>query len=92
MAERRLGVTVIPGAGWRASDVRTVAREAEDAGFDAVFNTEVNSDTMATAQLATLAECLVSPSRRRSSRDSRRPAASARAAIRASSGTTITRT
>jgi alkanesulfonate monooxygenase SsuD/methylene tetrahydromethanopterin reductase-like flavin-dependent oxidoreductase (luciferase family) len=51
MVERRLAITVIPGAGWRAADVRTVARAAEDAGFDAVFNTEVNSDTMATAQL-----------------------------------------
>ena len=47
----RLAITVIPGAGWRAADVRTVAQAAEDAGFDAVFNTEVNSDTMATAQL-----------------------------------------
>ena len=49
MTEHRLAVTVIPGAGWRAADVRTVARAAEDAGFDAIFNTEVNSDTMATA-------------------------------------------
>ena len=47
----RLAITVIPGAGWRAGDVRTVAQAAEDAGFDAIFNTEVNSDTMATAQL-----------------------------------------
>jgi 5,10-methylenetetrahydromethanopterin reductase len=51
MVDRRLGITVVPGAGWRATDVRAVARAAEDAGFDAVFNTEVNSDTMATAQL-----------------------------------------
>lgn len=51
MVDRRLAITVIPGAGWRAADVRTVARVAEDAGFGAVFNTEVNSDTMATAQL-----------------------------------------
>ncbi len=28
-----------------------VARAAEGVGFDAIFNTEVNSDTMATAQL-----------------------------------------
>jgi alkanesulfonate monooxygenase SsuD/methylene tetrahydromethanopterin reductase-like flavin-dependent oxidoreductase (luciferase family) len=47
----RLAIAVTPGAGWRAADIRTVAQAAEDAGFDAVFNTEVNSDTMATAQL-----------------------------------------
>jgi alkanesulfonate monooxygenase SsuD/methylene tetrahydromethanopterin reductase-like flavin-dependent oxidoreductase (luciferase family) len=47
----RLAITVIPGAGWRAQDIRTVAREAEEAGFDAIFTTEVNNDAMATAQL-----------------------------------------
>ena len=46
----RLGVTVIPGAGWRASDIQ-IAREAEAAGFDAIFTTEVNNDALATAQL-----------------------------------------
>jgi alkanesulfonate monooxygenase SsuD/methylene tetrahydromethanopterin reductase-like flavin-dependent oxidoreductase (luciferase family) len=51
MATERLGLTVIPGAGWRAADVRTVAREAEQAGFEAMFSTEVNSDSMATAQV-----------------------------------------
>ena len=51
MSAQRLGVTVIPGAGWRASDVRNVAREAEAAGFDAIFTTEVNNDALATAQL-----------------------------------------
>lgn len=51
MEQRRLAVTVIPGAGWRAADVRTVAREAEASGFDALFTTEVNNDAMATAQL-----------------------------------------
>jgi alkanesulfonate monooxygenase SsuD/methylene tetrahydromethanopterin reductase-like flavin-dependent oxidoreductase (luciferase family) len=51
MAQQRLAVTVIPGAGWRAGDIRTVAQEAEDAGFDAIFNTEVNSDTMTTAHV-----------------------------------------
>ena len=51
MSTQRLGLTVIPGAGWRASDVRTVAREAEAAGFDAIFTTEVNNDALATAQL-----------------------------------------
>jgi alkanesulfonate monooxygenase SsuD/methylene tetrahydromethanopterin reductase-like flavin-dependent oxidoreductase (luciferase family) len=51
MEPQRLAITVIPGAGWRAHDIRRVAQEAEQAGFDAVFTTEVNSDTMTTAQL-----------------------------------------
>lgn len=50
MAER-LALGIIPGAGWRASDIQTVAREAEDAGFDAIFATEVKNDVLATAQL-----------------------------------------
>jgi alkanesulfonate monooxygenase SsuD/methylene tetrahydromethanopterin reductase-like flavin-dependent oxidoreductase (luciferase family) len=50
MAER-LGLGIIPGAGWRAAEIRAVAREAEDAGFDAIFTAEVNSDALATAQL-----------------------------------------
>lgn len=49
MISERLALTVIPGAGWRAGDIRRVAREAEQAGFEAIFSTEVNSDTMATA-------------------------------------------
>ncbi len=48
MAER-LGIGIIPGVGWRASEIRTIAREAEDAGFDAIFTAEVNSDALATA-------------------------------------------
>jgi 5,10-methylenetetrahydromethanopterin reductase len=47
----KLAVGVIPGTGWRAGDVQEVARAAEDAGFDAVFCTEVNNDAIATAQL-----------------------------------------
>ena len=50
MAER-LGLGLIPGAGWRAAEIRAVAREAEEAGFDAIFTAEVNSDALATAQL-----------------------------------------
>ena len=50
MAER-LGLGVIPGVGWRAREVQTIARQAEDAGFDAIFAAEVNNDVMATAQL-----------------------------------------
>src|SRR3989442_12494111 len=50
MAER-LGLAVIPGIGWRAHEVQAIAREAEEAGFDAIFAAEVNNDVMATAQL-----------------------------------------
>jgi alkanesulfonate monooxygenase SsuD/methylene tetrahydromethanopterin reductase-like flavin-dependent oxidoreductase (luciferase family) len=50
MAER-LGLAIIPGAGWRASDITAIAREAEDAGFEAIVAAEVNIDVMATAQL-----------------------------------------
>jgi hypothetical protein len=45
MEPQRLAMTVIPGAGWRAQDIRTSARESEEAGFDTVFTIEVNSDT-----------------------------------------------
>jgi alkanesulfonate monooxygenase SsuD/methylene tetrahydromethanopterin reductase-like flavin-dependent oxidoreductase (luciferase family) len=50
MAER-LGLGIIPGAGWRATEIRTIARDAEEAGFEAIFTAEVNSDALATAQL-----------------------------------------
>ena len=50
MAER-LGLAIIPGVGWTAREVQAVAREAEGAGFDAIFAAEVNNDVMATAQL-----------------------------------------
>jgi len=54
MAER-LGLGVIPGVGWTAREIQTIAREAEDAGFDAIFAAEVNNDVMATAQLMGIA-------------------------------------
>jgi alkanesulfonate monooxygenase SsuD/methylene tetrahydromethanopterin reductase-like flavin-dependent oxidoreductase (luciferase family) len=47
----RLALAVIPGVGWSANEVQTIAREAEEAGFDAIFAAEVNNDVMATAQL-----------------------------------------
>jgi alkanesulfonate monooxygenase SsuD/methylene tetrahydromethanopterin reductase-like flavin-dependent oxidoreductase (luciferase family) len=50
MAEQ-LALGVMPGTGWSARDIQTVAREAEAAGFDAIFATEVNNDVLATAQL-----------------------------------------
>jgi len=51
MGRERLGLAVIPAAGWNARDIQDVAREAEASGFDAIFTTEVNNDAMATAQL-----------------------------------------
>ena len=51
VAQERLGLAVIPAAGWSARDVQDIAREAESAGFDAIFSVEVNNDAMATAQL-----------------------------------------
>src|SRR3954452_11224434 len=50
MAER-LGLGVIPGAGWSAVDIQAVAKESEDAGFDAIFVAEVNNDSLSTALL-----------------------------------------
>src|SRR4029077_12307149 len=50
MAER-LGLAVIPGIGWRANEIQAVAREAEEAGFDAIFAAEANNDVMATGPL-----------------------------------------
>src|SRR5262245_27011251 len=47
----RLGLAVIPGTGWSAREIESVACEAEDAGFDAIFTTEVNNDALATAQV-----------------------------------------
>ena len=45
MAER-LALGVIPGVGWSAEEIQTIAREAEEAGFDAIFAAEVNNDVM----------------------------------------------
>src|SRR5512145_3213124 len=47
----RLALAVIPGVGWSAREIQAIAREAEDAGFDAIFTAEVNNDALATAQL-----------------------------------------
>ncbi len=52
----RLGLGLVQidpqrGAGWRAREIRDVAAEAEDAGFEAIFCAEVNNDALATAQL-----------------------------------------
>jgi alkanesulfonate monooxygenase SsuD/methylene tetrahydromethanopterin reductase-like flavin-dependent oxidoreductase (luciferase family) len=50
MAER-LSLAVLTGTGWRARDIEAIAREAENAGFEAIFNVEANNDALATAQL-----------------------------------------
>jgi alkanesulfonate monooxygenase SsuD/methylene tetrahydromethanopterin reductase-like flavin-dependent oxidoreductase (luciferase family) len=50
MAER-LGLGVLPGVGWSAREVQTIARQAEEAGFDAICAAEANNDVMATVQL-----------------------------------------
>jgi alkanesulfonate monooxygenase SsuD/methylene tetrahydromethanopterin reductase-like flavin-dependent oxidoreductase (luciferase family) len=47
----RLGLAVIPAAGWSARDIQDVSRQAESAGVDAIFSVEVNNDAIATAQL-----------------------------------------
>ena len=52
---QRLGLGLIPGTGWRASEIQDIARSAEDTGFEAVFCAEVNIDAIAAAQLMGLA-------------------------------------
>jgi alkanesulfonate monooxygenase SsuD/methylene tetrahydromethanopterin reductase-like flavin-dependent oxidoreductase (luciferase family) len=47
----RLALGVIPGAGWSASEIQAVAREAEEAGFDGIFAAEANNDVLGTALL-----------------------------------------
>src|SRR3954464_8130183 len=47
----RLAIGIIPGTGWRASEIQDVARAAEENGFESVFCAEVNNDSIATAQL-----------------------------------------
>src|SRR5213083_3606951 len=51
MMTERLALALIPGVGWSAREIQEVAREAEEAGFDAIFSAEVNNDALATAQL-----------------------------------------
>jgi len=49
--QERLALGIIPGTGWSASEIQGIAREAEDAGFEAILSAEVNNDALATAQL-----------------------------------------
>jgi alkanesulfonate monooxygenase SsuD/methylene tetrahydromethanopterin reductase-like flavin-dependent oxidoreductase (luciferase family) len=48
---QRLAIGVTPGTGWRTDEMRLIAREAEAAGFEAIFAGEVNIDALAAAQL-----------------------------------------
>ena len=48
---QRLALGVAPGTGWRAAEIRSIAQEAEAAGFETIFAGEVNTDALATAQL-----------------------------------------
>src|SRR5262245_31847505 len=50
MAER-LALCILPGTRWSAQEIQTIAREAEEAGFDAIFTNEFGNDALATAQL-----------------------------------------
>jgi alkanesulfonate monooxygenase SsuD/methylene tetrahydromethanopterin reductase-like flavin-dependent oxidoreductase (luciferase family) len=47
----RIALGIIPGTGWRAAEIRAVARDAEAAGFEAAFAAEVNVDVLAVTQL-----------------------------------------
>jgi alkanesulfonate monooxygenase SsuD/methylene tetrahydromethanopterin reductase-like flavin-dependent oxidoreductase (luciferase family) len=49
--QQQLALGIIPGVGWRAAEIRQIAKEAEQAGFAAVFAAEVNNDVLATALL-----------------------------------------
>ena len=48
---QRLALGIIPGVGWRAREIQTISQQAEGAGFQAIFATEVNNDVLATVQL-----------------------------------------
>ena len=50
MAEQ-LALCIRPGTRWSAREIQTIAREAEEAGFDAIFTNEGGNDALATAQL-----------------------------------------
>jgi alkanesulfonate monooxygenase SsuD/methylene tetrahydromethanopterin reductase-like flavin-dependent oxidoreductase (luciferase family) len=47
----RMALGIVPGTGWSAADITTIARQSEAAGFEAIFATEVNTDVLATTQL-----------------------------------------
>jgi alkanesulfonate monooxygenase SsuD/methylene tetrahydromethanopterin reductase-like flavin-dependent oxidoreductase (luciferase family) len=50
MAER-LALCILPGTRWSAQEIQTIAREAEESGFDVIFTNEFGNDALATAEL-----------------------------------------
>ena len=53
MVGERLGLGVIPAAGWTVTDIQDVAREAEAAGFDAIFKGRVEFEVLRQEFMAT---------------------------------------
>jgi len=49
----RLALAVIPGVGWTAAEIRAVAREAEDAGFDAIVAAQLMGEATSRIQVGT---------------------------------------
>jgi hypothetical protein len=47
----RLGLGVLPSVGWSAREVQTIARQAAEAGFDAICAAEAPNDVLATVPL-----------------------------------------
>src|SRR4051812_25014699 len=45
----RLALAIHPATGWHPRDIGTISREAEDAGFEAIFTTDFRNDGLATA-------------------------------------------
>src|SRR5262249_59098497 len=37
---KNIGMAAIPSASWKATDIRTIAHEAQDTRFDAIFTTQ----------------------------------------------------
>jgi alkanesulfonate monooxygenase SsuD/methylene tetrahydromethanopterin reductase-like flavin-dependent oxidoreductase (luciferase family) len=45
----RVGLAINAGSGWKPHDIGTAARDAEDAGFEAIFTAEIRTDGIAIA-------------------------------------------
>jgi len=45
----RLALAIHPATGWHSRDIGTISREAEDAGFEAIFTTDFRNDGLAAA-------------------------------------------
>jgi alkanesulfonate monooxygenase SsuD/methylene tetrahydromethanopterin reductase-like flavin-dependent oxidoreductase (luciferase family) len=46
---RRIGLAINPSAGWKATEIASAAREAEEAGFEAIFSTEIRTEGLSAA-------------------------------------------